>query len=213
VKLCYVTDRKALAGTADEQIRGLLEKIESCGRAGVDCIQVREKDLSGHALSELTGEALRRAPGSCRIVVNDRVDVALATGAAGVHLGEQSLPVSEARRFLREQKMEGKFLVGASAHSLESALAAEEAGADYVIYGPVFATPSKARYGAPQGLEKLKAVCQRSRIPVIAIGGVMPANARECVEAGAAGVAAIRLFQDTTDLPGVVRELRAAMGR
>jgi len=94
VKLCYVTDRKALAGHAEEQVRVLLEKIENAACAGVDWIQIREKDLSGRALSELVREAVRRAPTTCRILVNDRVDVACTTGAAGVHLGEQSLPVS-----------------------------------------------------------------------------------------------------------------------
>ena len=102
MKLCYVTDRKALAGNAEEEIRLLLEKIESAARAGIDWIQIREKDLSGRALSELVREAVRRTPATCQILVNDRVDVAWTTGAAGVHLGERSLPVEEVKRFVRE---------------------------------------------------------------------------------------------------------------
>jgi len=208
VKLCYVTDRKALGGTAEEQIRLLLEKIESAARAGVDWIQIREKDLFGRTLSEVVREALRRVPATCRILVNDRVDVAWTIGAAGVHLGEQSLPVGEVRRFLKGHQNSSEFLVGASTHSLESARQAAQDGADYVIFGPVFATPSKAKFGAPQGVERLAEVCARAGVPVIAIGGVTLESAQECIQAGAAGVAAIRLFQDATDLTDLARRLR-----
>ena len=96
MKLCYVTDRKALAGSGEAQVRALLEKIERAARAGVDWIQIREKDLCGRELVALVSEALRRVPSSCRVLVNDRLDVALAAGADGVHLGEHSLPVEEA---------------------------------------------------------------------------------------------------------------------
>ena len=120
VTLCYVTDRKALAGSADQQIRLLLEKIDRVVGAGVDWVQVREKDLSGRELSELVQEAVRRVPARCRIIVNDRLDVAFATDAHGVHLGEQSLPVSEAKRFLRERGIADEFLVGVSTHSVEA---------------------------------------------------------------------------------------------
>jgi len=209
VKLCYVTDRKALAGHAEEQVRVLLEKIENAACAGVDWIQIREKDLSGRALSELVREAVRRAPTTCRILVNDRVDVACTTGAAGVHLGEQSLPVTEVRRLLNEKQSGGEFLVGVSTHSLEAALSAEKAGADYVIFGPIFATPSKAKFGAPQGVARLAEVCAQVRVPIVAIGGVTQENAPECVRAGAAGVAAIRLFQEGSDLPALARGLKA----
>ena len=209
-KLCYVTDRKALAGAADEQLRLLLEKIASVARAGVDWIQIREKDLSGRALSEFVREAVRRVPAACRILVNDRLDVACATGAAGVHLGEQSLPVAEVKRFWRERMRGGEFLVGVSTHSLEGAMQAEDGSADYVIFGPVFATPSKAKFGEPQGIARLADVCERARLPVIAIGGITMENAEECVRAGAAGIAAIRLFQEAEDVGAVTRELRAS---
>ena len=132
---------------------------------------------------------------SARVLVNDRLDVALAANAAGVHLGEKSLPlevVSEWRRSAGRLD----FLIGVSCHSLESARAAERGGADYIFFGPVFATPSKAAFGAPQGIERLREVCASVAIPVLAIGGVNVENARECIAAGAAGIAAIRLFQD-----------------
>ncbi len=208
MKLCYVTDRKALAGAADQQIPVLLKKIAEVAHAGVDWIQIREKDLCGRALSELVREALRRVPESCRILVNDRLDVAWITGAAGVHLGEQSLPLTEVKRFLRERKPTGEFLVGVSTHSLEAALDAEKAGADYLIFGPVFNTPSKTKFGAPQGVSRLAEVGKRVAVPVIAIGGMTVETARECIQAGAMGVAAIRLFQDATDASSLLQKLK-----
>ncbi len=130
-----------------------------------------------------------------RILVNDRLDVALAAGAAGVHLGENSVPLEVLAEWRRAA---GRldFLIGVSCHSRESALAAERGGANYVFFGPVFATPSKAAYGAPQGIERLREVCTAVEIPVLAIGGIDLKNMDACVEAGAAGVAAIRMFQD-----------------
>ena len=213
MKLCYVTDRKAFGGDADGQVRLLLEKIDSVARAGVDWIQIREKDLPARALSELVREALRRVPAACRVLLNDRLDMAFTIGAAGVHLGEHSLPAAEATRFLREQQHAGEFLVGVSTHSLEAALQAEEAGADYVIFGPVFATPSKTQFGAPQGVARLAEVCRQVSIPVIAIGGITVDNAKECMVAGAGGIAAIRLFQDAADVGAVVSALRTQTQR
>lgn len=206
-KLCYVTDRKAFSGAAEEQFHALFKMIDEAARAGVDWIQIREKDLSGHEFMRLASEAVRRIPKRCRILINDRLDVACAAGAGGVHLGEQSLPVEEARRFRWNGNL-GDFLVGFSAHSLESAQAAQQSGADYVIFGPVFETPSKAAFGPPQGVKRLAKVCESVSIPVIAIGGITVQNARECVQVGASGIAAIRLFQDAADVSAVVRELR-----
>jgi thiamine-phosphate pyrophosphorylase len=208
MKLCYVTDRKALAGSVEAQVRSLLERIERAARAGVDWIQIREKDLSGRELVALVSEALRRVPSSCRVLVNDRLDVALAAGAGGVHLGEHSLPPEEAKRLVKEQKIGSKFLVGVSTHSVEAVRTAEAKGADYVIFGPVFATPSKLAYGPPQGVERLAAACGSVSIPVIAIGGITIENAQECSRAGAAGIAAIRLFQDASDVAASIAALR-----
>jgi thiamine-phosphate pyrophosphorylase len=208
MKLCYVTDRKALGGSAETQIHLLLGKMESAARAGVEWIQIREKDLSGRKLAAVVSEALRRIPESCRVLVNDRLDVACALGAGGVNLGENSLPVGEAKRLLRERKFTAELLVGVSVHSLEATRAAERDGADYVVFGPVFETPSKVLFGPPHGMERLAAVCKSVAIPVIAIGGITLENARECAAAGAAGVAAIRLFQDAADPAAVVLALR-----
>lgn len=203
-----MTDRKALPGSAERQVCLLPEKIENAARGGVDWIQIREKDLSGRELAALVSEALRRIPRSCRLLVNDRLDVALAAGAGGVHLGERSLPVAEVARFLKERKKTGKFLVGVSTHAVESVRKAEESGADYAIFGPVFATPSKLAYGPPQGIGRLAEACRSVSIPVIAIGGITVENARECMAVGAGGIAAIRLFQDAVDVAAVARILR-----
>jgi thiamine-phosphate pyrophosphorylase len=205
--LCYVTDRKALPGTPAEQIRSLAQKIKNAERAGVDWIQIREKDLDARRLYALVREVMPGRFSRRLIIVNDRLDVALAAGAYGVHLGEESLRVADARQFWERTSVDG-FLFGVSAHSVKSVEQAEADGADYVIFGPVFRTPSKLAYGLPQGLNQLAAACRTVSIPVLAIGGITMENAWQCVEAGAAGVAAIRLFQDADDIEAVVRALR-----
>ncbi|MFI5095120.1 MAG: thiamine phosphate synthase [Candidatus Acidiferrales bacterium] len=218
--LCYVTDRRGLHGASTkESIDPLLERIEAIAAAGVDWIQLREKDVSGRDAASLTREALRRvsklaslAQPAPRILVNDRLDVALAEKAGGVHLGENSLPVVEAKRlvlaFQASESLAPDFLVGVSCHSLEAAQSAASAGADYIFFGPIFATPSKAAYGAPQGLLRLAKVCSSLAIPVLAIGGITIANVSSCFSAGASGIAAIRMFQDSADPAEIVRRLR-----
>jgi thiamine-phosphate pyrophosphorylase len=206
--LYYVTDQRALSASGVEPRKLLLEKVKAAAAAGVDCIQIREKHLSGRELAELVQEALRVASAPCRVLVNDRLDVACAVRAAGVHLTEQGISVADARKLVREPGRPSSFLVGASTHSLDSARTAADSGADYILFGPVFATPSKAAYGAPQGIERLAVVCHSVSIPVLAIGGITLQNAGKCVAAGAAGIAAIRLFQDAADVPAIVRRLR-----
>lgn len=207
-RLCYVTDRKGLSGAGESLSQQLIEKIEEAAQAGVDWIQIREKDLPADELERLAREAVRRADARSCVLVNGRPETALAAGAAGVHLGEAGPGVAEVKRWLRDAGKGEALLTGASAHSREAALRAEREGADYVIFGPVFATPSKAAYGQPQGLEKLAEVCRSLRIPVIAIGGITTENASECAECGAGGVAAIRIFQESSDLAKVVAKLR-----
>ncbi len=215
--LCYVTDRRSLRLAAqDNAVEALLRKMETAAASSIDWIQLREKDLSGKGCAALAREALRRvvqaASGTSRaprILVNDRLDVALAERAGGVHLGEGSLPVEDAKRLITAAQPPLKdFLVGASCHSLEAAQSAARADADYIFFGPVFATPSKAEFGPPQGLERLAAVCRAVEIPVLAIGGVTLENAAQCFASGAAGIAAIRLFQEARELPRAVEALR-----
>jgi thiamine-phosphate pyrophosphorylase len=225
-----VTDRRSLAGASGESAElfsRLVDMVSRAAAAGVDWVQIREKDLAGAAMFELTRDAVKRAVGRTRILVNDRLDVALAAGAGGVHLGERSLPVETVVRWLRAPmprpdgvsgesgqapenaaRVPPSFLTGVSCHSLEAALAAERAGAGYVFFGPVFETPSKEAFGPPQGLERLAEVCRRVRIPVLAIGGVTLDNAASCLSSGAGGIAAIRLFQESRDLAACVATLR-----
>jgi thiamine-phosphate pyrophosphorylase len=214
--LCYVTDRLLLPGQDPSALRDtLMRKIEAAASAGIDCVQLREKDLSGSDCASLAREAVQRAAQASknratptRIIVNDRLDVALSEHAGGVHLGELSLPIAETRRLADDREPSANFLIGVSCHSLEAAKEAESGGADYIFFGPVFATPSKAAFGAPQGLQRLAEVCRAVDLPVVGIGGITLEYAASCISAGAAGIAAIRLFQDAQDLPSLIKTLR-----
>jgi thiamine-phosphate pyrophosphorylase len=198
-------------------VAALPRAIGAALRAGLDWIQLREKHLQGRELVELTRAAVqeaRAAGGQARIIVNDRLDVALAAAADGVHLGGSSLPMAEVRAWLERARarpqVAPEFLIGRSCHSLQEAQQAERDGASYIIFGPVYATPSKAQFGPPQGIQRLREVCGAVRIPVLAIGGITVENARACLQAGAAGIAAIRMFQEARDIAEVVRRLRGA---
>jgi len=217
--LCYVTDRHSLriANPADS-LAALIQKIEEVVAAGIDWVQIREKDLPARELASLTRQALRIAAkysvnrsSPIRVLLNDRLDVAIAERADGIHLGEKSLPVGETRTLIKsavlKQTIGELFMIGASCHSIEAAQAAERDGANYIFFGPIFATPSKERFGAPQGVDCLAQICHVISIPVLAIGGITLENANSCIAAGATGIAAIRLFQNATDPAGSMRPL------
>lgn len=161
--------------------------MERALSGGVRAVQLREKDLGGRELLELARKlrALTSRHGA-RLLINDRVDVALAAGADGVHLGGASIPPAEARRLLGPGR-----LIGCSAHGEEQLAAAEAGGADFAVFGPVYFTPSKAAFGPPLGVEALRRACASARIPVFALGGVGSGNIDEVIEAGADGVAMI----------------------
>lgn len=172
---CCITDRT-------------LRSVESLVRDGhVDWVQVRDKELPARDLMQAVRKVI--AMGG-RVLVNTRVDVAMAAGAAGVHLPAGSM----APRVWREMTPAG-FLIGVSCHTFEEVAQAEQEGADYVVFGPVFAPLSKTSDLAPRGLTELKRVCAAVTIPVLALGGVTRENAQACVDAGAAGIAGITLFQ------------------
>ena len=207
--ICYVTDRKSLgAGRGNLLVR---EKIQWAMQARADWVQIREKDMPGRELLELVREAMKSASPqrsatyarkdrmNASVIVNDRLDVALAAGAAGVHLGHESVNARDVVDWCRRGTAPAEFLVGVSCHSLEEAREAASAGASYIFFGPVFETPSKRGFGRPQGLERLAEISTSVTIPVIAIGGVDEVNAPACVRAGAAGIAAIRMFQEASD--------------
>jgi thiamine-phosphate pyrophosphorylase len=192
--ICLVTDRRRLVAagaSADAAAACLVAQARYAADAGVDLIQVRERDLEAGALLALTGELVAATRGThTRIVVNDRLDVALAAGAAGVHLRGDSIPIAAARRMAPSG-----FLIGRSVHSVSEAAAA--AGADYLIAGTVFSTTSKPA-GAPRlGTEGLQAIVRAVTVPVLAIGGIDTARLDDVAATGAAGLAAIGLFMDS----------------
>ncbi|WP_292002818.1 thiamine phosphate synthase [Chlorobium sp.] len=156
-------------------------------------IQIREKHLDAANLYRLCLAVKEMAKNTRALIcLNERADIAAAAGVDGVHLQEFSCPPD------RLATLRNNLLTGKSSHSLESALEAERCGSDYLIFGPVFDTPSKRGYGPPQGLDKLHAVCHAVTIPVYAIGGITPDNARNCLSAGAHGIAALSLFGNTS---------------
>ena len=181
----YITDRKRLARLS------VLECIRRNIERGVDFVQIREKDLSDRALFELAcrAVALARRRG-CRILINGRADIALACGAAGVHLPSTGLRVEDLLNSLPP-----RLIVGVSVHSRREALRAAEAGADYVLLGPVFYTESKAEFGLPLGLNKLRQICSAVRFPVLGLGGMSEEKTSLVLDAGAAGIAGVTMFQ------------------
>ena len=176
----------------DLQFLNILRSVQGAVDTGVSLFQIREKTLSARVLYELTSRATEITHGSgTRLLVSDRSDIARAAGADGVHLTSQSLAARVVRKIYGLE-----FLIGVSTHSREEVLAARDQGADFVVFGPVFETESKLAFGAPQGLEKLRAVTSDAgSFPVLAIGGISLENMHSCLDAGARGVAAIRMFQ------------------
>jgi thiamine-phosphate pyrophosphorylase len=188
-KLYLITDRKITRTTLPAAVRLAL-------RGGVRAIQVREKDLPVRELLSIAQE-LRRITRefNAKLFINDRVDVAVAIEADGVHLGHQSMP-SEAVRKIAGKRM----LVGVSTHSLAEAVNAEETGADFITLGPIFVTPSKMQYGEPLGVESIRIIKKHIRIPVFGLGGIRNANIAQVMQAGADGIAMISAIIAAEDI-------------
>jgi thiamine-phosphate pyrophosphorylase len=201
--LYLVSDRHQTHG------RDLLLVLRGALDGGVKAIQLREKDLGGRELF-LLAEATRKLTQDygATLLINDRVDVALAVGADGVQLGRASLPVVAARQLLGARK-----LIGVSTHSAEEAQEAEQQGADFVLFGPVYFTASKASYGAPQGLSALKKTVEKISLPVYAIGGINRQNMIDAMHTGIRGVALISAIISAHDPKNAGEKIIAALGR
>ena len=196
-RLLVVTDRHQTNG------RPLVPLLQQVLTAGAPAIQLRERDLSARELVTLAHEVqVVTASHRSQLLINDRIDVALALEGVGVHLRSNSLPVTVARQMLGTQR-----LLGISAHSVEEAIQVESQGADYVVLGPIYETPTKQMYGPPLGIHTLEKACRLVRIPILGIGGVTAARAREMRRAGAFGAAVITAILGATDVDSAAREL------
>ena len=190
----YITDRNQPAGIS------LVSCIRQALEWGVDFIQIREQDLTDRALYELTRRVVSLSGATkCRILVNGRADIALAAGAHGVHLPSTGIRISDVRPWLPND-----FYIGVSVHSMREIRIACAEGADYILVGHLFPTRSKEGYGPPLGLKFLKKACSSVPTPIFGLGGVRPEFVGSVLEAGAAGVAGISLFQRSPDF----RELK-----
>ena len=200
-RLLVVTDRHQTKG------RPLVPLLQRVLTAGTSAIQLRERDLSARELVTLAREVQAvTASSKSQFLINDRVDVALALEGVGVHLRSNSLPLPVARQMLGSQR-----LLGISVHAVEEAVQAEAAGADYIVLGPIYETPSKQTFGPPLGIHTLEKACELVRIPIIGIGGVTAARAREMRRAGAFGVAVITAILGADDVESATRELLDAV--
>ncbi|HLA62664.1 MAG TPA: thiamine phosphate synthase [Nitrospiraceae bacterium] len=200
-RLFLVTDRHQTNG------RPLVPLLQRVLTAGVPAIQLRERDLSAKELVTLAREvqavmASRRA----QLLINDRIDVALALEGVGVHLRSNSLPVSVARQLLGAER-----LLGISVHAVEEAVQVESQGVDYIVLGPIYETPTKQMFGPPLGIQTLEKACRLVRIPIIGIGGVTAARVREMRCAGAFGVAVITAVLGAVNVESAARELLDAV--
>ncbi len=200
-RLYLVTDRHQTAG------RPLLSVLARAVRAGVRAIQLRERDLPVRELHTLAMQLQHELP-DARLFINDRVDVAVALRTQGVHLRESSLPAEVVRRLLWPSQ-----LLGLSVHSLDGVIAAEQQGADFVVLGPIYDTPSKRVYGPPIGTSVLEQAAQKVRIPILAIGGITATRAREVRQAGAFGVAVLSSILSAANVEQATKDLLDAIER
>jgi thiamine-phosphate pyrophosphorylase len=217
--LYYITDRTQFSGTESQRRERLLEKIAEAAMTTVDYVQLREKDLPGRALESLAKAAAQligESRSSTRLLINSRTDVALAAKAHGVHLTSNDILPADVQSIWREARGPRQPIIAVSCHSEADVIAAESASdrvaagvharpADFVTFGPVFEKRGSTKIA---DINQLRQVCRR-HVPVLALGGVTTDNAHLCIEAGASGVAGIRLFQEN-DIPTVVTQLRGS---
>ena len=199
--LYLITDRKLVK-------RGnLLDVVELALQGGIRAVQLREKDLSSRELYELAFEMKKiTSKHDTLLFINDRIDIALAVDADGVHLGTESIPLYKARTLMGPDR-----LIGVSCHNQVCARNAQEKGADFITFGPLFYTPSKAPYGDPVGLEKLELVTRSLSIPVFGLGGVNQTNAHQVMDAGASGISLISAIMAADEPRNAAENLLACL--
>ncbi|MEI6519376.1 MAG: thiamine phosphate synthase [bacterium] len=193
-RLYLITDQKSLIN------QDIMKFLSHVAESGVKMVQIREKHLPPSELYNLTVQAVELLrPAGVKVLINDRADIALAAGADGIHITSTGMPVDALRRIMPDNA-----IIGVSTHTLEEAISAEKGGADFVTYGPIFFTQSKAKLGDPVGIERLKNVSSIVKIPIFALGGININNAADCLSAGAFGLAGIGVFQNSPDLSATV---------
>jgi thiamine-phosphate pyrophosphorylase len=191
--------------TESVEFKQILLQVSAAVSAGIQYVQLREKKLQSRVLFELTAQAVKIAQSTeTRVLVNDRSDIAASAGANGVHLTTQSLETAVVRKAFGDD-----LLIGTSTHSLDDVRRARDDGADFVVFGPVFPTCSKEKYGPPLGVRALSRVASElAPFPVLALGGISPLNAAECLDAGAGGIAGITLFSKPEELALIATVIR-----
>ena len=208
--LYYITDRSQFSGAEPDLQTRLIERIADAVGCGIDFIQLREKDLCAHeleALAQVVIQTVRASGSPTRLLINSRTDIALAVDAHGVHLRSHDVSPIEVRRIWRGAGQKNEPVIAVSCHTEAEVVAAKKNGADFVVFGPVFEKKDSPEVSAT-GLDQLRSAC-RHGVPVVALGGVRRQNAHLCTQAGAEGIAGIRLFQDG-DLAATVKKLRPA---
>jgi thiamine-phosphate pyrophosphorylase len=200
-RLLVITDRKKC------RPKPLQEIIRKACSFGVKAIQLREKDMPAEELLSLA-KSFRKLTSKyhAKLIINDRLDIASLSKADGLHSTENGILPKEVKKFNK------RLIIGKSTHSLKSALKAELNGYDYIIFGPVYRTQSKVKYGKPKGLTELEHVCSNVKIPVFAVGGINPERAKKCIESGAYGAAVIGAVMKSRNAEKTVYEFKKCMG-
>jgi thiamine-phosphate pyrophosphorylase len=200
-KLYLITDRKLCQESSLEEI------VRQALAAGIKAVQLREKDLNTRELFE-TGKNLKNLTDEyqSKLFINDRLDLLLSLDAAGIQIPEDGIPISQIKSHAAGKQ------IGASVHSIDKALAKEQEGADFLLFGPVFETESKKGILEPQGLSNLSEVAASVKVPVLAVGGITPERAEKCLQHGAAGAAVISAILKSKNIPQTISEFKHALG-
>ncbi|MEJ5350927.1 MAG: thiamine phosphate synthase [Melioribacteraceae bacterium] len=200
-RLYLITNRKLCSNLSLQNV------IEQAVKSGLKAVQLRENDLSDDELLKLANQIYTiTSNANAKLFINSNIDIVSKINADGIHCKENGLSVKIVRKYLPS------CLIGVSVHSLRSAYQAESDGADFIVFGPIYSTPTKITYGLPQGLDKLQEITSSIKLPVFAIGGISPEKAKECLDAGAFGVAVVSSIMSSNNIPKVIEEYKEVLG-